>query len=87
MKTCKLSVKTRIPVQSNYKYALSAVYSKIAVARTLIARIPRLFRTRSRDPKKIPCCRHYFIGITLVDFYTDNGMLCVLIRIVSVRRF
>ena len=31
-----------------------ALYSRTSMARTLMARLPRLFRTRSRVPRKNP---------------------------------
>ena len=57
------------------------------MARTLRARLPRLFRTPSWVSwKKIHNCR---FGIIEGDFlfYIWNGILCVLIRIASMRRF
>ena len=33
---------------------LKCLYSRTSVARTLMARLPRLFRTRSRVPRKTP---------------------------------
>ena len=61
-------------------------YSRTSVAKTPIARLPQLFRTRSGVPNKNP--RHFseiILGGFL--FYIENCMLCVLIRIASMRRF
>ena len=58
-------------------------YSRISVARTLMACLPRLFRTRSRVPiKKYPIAADIIVfGVNLSDFpfYIDNGILYVLI--------
>ena len=62
-------------------------YSRTSVARTLMARLLRLFRTRLWVPwKQSNSCR---FGINLAHFllYIENGMLCVLIKIASMRRF
>ena len=62
------------------------IYSRISVVRTPTARIPRLFQTRSGIPNKmnpIPADIIVF-GIISGDFH---GMLCVLIRIASMRQF
>ena len=70
---------------------IHCMYSRTSVARTLMARLPQLLRTRSRVPnKKNPTAADIIVfGIILGDFlsYIDNGMLCVFIRIASTRRF
>ena len=61
-------------------------YSRTSMARTLMARLPGLFRTRFWVPwKKFHSCR---FGIIWGDFLSsiENGMLCVLVRIASMRR-
>ena len=61
-------------------------YSRTSVARTLMARLSRLFRTHSWVPwKKSHSCR---FGIIQNDFrfHIENGILCVLIRIALLRR-
>ena len=67
------------------------MYSRTSVARTLMARLLQLLRTRSRVPnKKNPTAADIIVfWIALGDFlsYIDNGMLCVFIRIASTRRF
>ena len=66
------------------------IYSRTSVARTLMARLPRLLRTRSSvaDQKKSHSCRHYCIlnNFGWFSFCIDYSMLCVLIRI-AMRRF
>ena len=58
------------------------------MARTLMARLPRLFRTRFRVPWKNSHCRLKIIeGDFMIFFYFESGILCVLIRIASMRRF
>ena len=61
------------------------------MARTLIARVPRLFRTRSCVPNQnCPITADMIVSGIISDdllFYIDNGMLCVLIRIASMRQF
>ena len=65
-------------------------YSRTSMARTRMARLPRLFRNRSWVPRKKSLgCR---FGIILCDFlffyiYIENGILWVFIRIASMRRF
>ena len=63
------------------------VYSRTSMARTLMARLPRLFRTRSSVPwkKSHSCIFRIIYGDFL--FYIENGILYVLIRIASMRRF
>ena len=66
----------------------SPMYRRTSVARTLMAHLPRLFRTHSLVLKnKIPQMqiKDKFFGDFL--FYIENGILCVLIRIASMRRF
>ena len=51
-----------------------------------MARLPRLFRTRSSVPnKQIIIVFRIISGDFLL--YIDNGMFCVVIRIASMRRF
>ena len=61
------------------------------VARTLMARLPRIFRTCSQVSNKnnLTDADIIVFGIILGNclFYTDNGMSCNLKRIVSMRRF
>ena len=61
-------------------------YIRTSVTRTPIARLPRLFRTRSKGPFAVDII---IVGVISEDFlfYTDKGMLCVLSRITSMRRF
>ena len=59
-------------------------YSRTSTAQALMARLPRLFGTRSGVPwKKSIGCR---FGIIFDDFliHIENGILCVLIRIASI---
>ena len=63
------------------------LYSRISMARTLMARLPWLFRNRAWvSRKKSHSCR---FEIILVDFpfYSENGILYVLNRIASMRLF
>ena len=62
-------------------------YRRTSMARTLMARLPRLFRTHSWVRwKKAHSCRFGIIyGVFLI--HIENGILCVLIRIASMRRF
>ena len=65
---------------------IQSKYSRISMARTLMARLPRLFRTRSGVPwKKSGSWR---FGIVWGDFLCciENGIFCVLVRIASMRR-
>ena len=56
------------------------------MARTLMARIPWLFFvTKSLGKNPIAADLEYFRVIFF--FYIQNGILCVLIRIVSMRQF
>ena len=57
------------------------------MARTLMARLPWLFQTHSWVPwKKSHSCRCGIIqGVFLI--HIENGILCVLIRITSMRQF
>ena len=60
------------------------------MAQTLTAHLLRLFRTRSVVHwKKNPISADTNVSeiISGVSFYIDNGMLCELIRIASMRRF
>ena len=66
---------------------VTRIYSRTSVARTLMARLPRLFRTRSRVPKKNSFVCRFWIILCDFLFYIENGMLYVLIRIASMRRF
>ena len=62
------------------------MYSGTSMAQILMAHLP-LFRICSGVPwEKILSCR---FGIIKGDFlfYIENGILCVLIRIASMRRF
>ena len=57
------------------------------MARTLMARSPGLFRTRSWVPmKESHGCR---FGMVWVDFpfCIEGGILCVLVGVASMRRF
>ena len=64
--------------------------SRTAMTRTLMARLPRLFRISnsflSPLEKKSHSCRLRIISDDFL-FYIENGILCVLIRIASLRRF
>ena len=68
----------------SFKFRI-VIYSRTSMARTPMARLPRLFQTRSCVPrKKNPIAADIIIyGIIKGDFlcYIDNGMLCVLIKI------
>ena len=60
------------------------------MARTLIAHLPQLFRTRffeSLTKKNLTAADIIIFGIILGAFlfFIDNGMLCMLIRIASMR--
>ena len=60
-------------------------YSRTSVARTLMARLPRLFRNRYSVPGNTPQLQIWDKDDFL--FYIENGVLCVIIRIASMRRF
>ena len=60
------------------------------MARTPMARLPQLLRTRSGVPNKNPIAAGIIVFVIISSgflFYIENGMLCVLIRIASIRRF
>ena len=62
---------------------LTIPYSRTSVVRRLMARVPRLFQTRSSVPwKKSNSCRFGLIKGEL--FYIENGILCVLIRLAAI---
>ena len=80
---------TRIYIDSK-KFPYIKYYSRTSMARTPMARLPRLFRTHYWVPReKFHSCRHYYIwdNFGWFSFYIENGMFCVLIRIASMRRF
>ena len=55
-----------------------------------MARVPGLFRTRSRVSKKNPITADIIIFLIILGdflFYIDDDILYVLIRIASMRRF
>ena len=85
----QISIRTTLNVKYYIKYCVNknGTYSRTPMVRTLMARLARLFRTRALVPRnKYHSCR---FGIIKGDFpfYIENGILCVLIRIASVRRF
>ena len=54
----------------------------------MMARTPRLFRTRPWVLGKNPMAADIIeYGIILGGFLSDDGLLCALIRIASIRRF
>ena len=66
------------------------IYSRTLVARTLMVCSPRLFRTRSETLTKNPIAADIIaFWIIAGDFHycIDIGILCVLIRIASMRLF
>ena len=64
-----------------------SIYSNTSVARTLVARVPRLIRTRSRVPRKNPTAADLgFLG-WFSFLYLKCYIVCVLIKIASMRRF
>ena len=63
------------------------IYSRTSVARTLMARLPRLFRTRSFVPRKNPLAADLGLFSVIFFFTLKNSILCVLIRIASMRQF
>ena len=52
----------------------------------LIARLPRLFRTRYSVPGKNPIAADFGINKGDCLFYIENGILCVLIRIAIIEK-
>ena len=72
----------------NFPYFSTETYSRTSVARTLMAHLPRLFRTCSWVSwKKNPIAADVGSFRVIFLFYVENGILCVLIRIASMRRF
>ena len=61
------------------------MYSRTSVARTLMACLLRLCRTRSRLPWKNPIAADWD-NLGYFFFYIENGILCVLIRIIAAMR-
>ena len=58
------------------------------MARPLMARLPRLFRTRFWVPWRTShSCRFEFFRVFFFLIHVENGILCVHIRIASMRRF
>ena len=53
------------------------------MARTLMARLPRLFQTRYSVPGKNPIAADFGVNKGDCLFYIENGILRVLIRIAS----
>ena len=72
-----------------------SIYSRTSEARTLMACLPQLFQTlksltKKKKKKKNPIAADIIVfGFISSDFlfHIDNGMLCVLIRIASIRQF
>ena len=64
-----------------------ATYSRTSMARTLMARLPRLFRTHFKSLGKNPLAADLGLFSVIFFFYIENGILCVFIRIASMRRF
>ena len=62
-----------------------AKYSRTSMARTLMPRLPRLFRNRSCVPWKKSHSFRFELILGDFVFYIENGILCVLIRIASSR--
>ena len=62
-------------------------YSRTSMARTLMARLPRLFRTHSWVRWKKAHSGRYWIVYGVFLGHMENGILCALIRISSMRRF
>ena len=70
-----------VTMQTNLHICTKCHYSRTSMARTLMARLPRLVRTRSWVPwNKFHSCRFRIVFF----FILRNGILCVLIRIASV---
>ena len=68
----------------NFDFEISRLnlYSTASLARTLMARLPRLFRTRfeSLTKKKYPIAADiivFRINLGAFPFYIDDGILCV----------
>ena len=67
-------------------YLQMETYSRTSVAQTLMVRLPWLFRTLSWVPwKKFHSCRFWIVYSDFL-FYTENGILCVLVRIALSRQ-
>ena len=78
---------TSVDQNNEHETPVELKYGRTSMARTLMTRLPRLFRTRTLVPwKKSNSCR---LGIIKANFlkYIENGIWCVLIRIASMRRF
>ena len=60
-------------------------YSRTSVARTLIARLPRLFQTRFESLGKYLIAGDLELSVVIFLFIFKNGILCVHIRIASMR--
>ena len=65
---------------------LTTEYSRTSMAQTLMARLPRLLESLGKKPIAADIIIY---GMIKYDFlcYVENSMLCVLIRIASMRRF
>ena len=70
-----------------FDYAEIRIYSRTSVARTLMAGLPWLFQTCAWAPKKKSHSCGFEIILVDFSFYFEKGILCVLIRIASMRRF
>ena len=71
-----------------YDFFSWCIYSRPLMAGTLMARLPRLFRTRSSVPwKKAPGCRFRIIKGDFLFSKLKMIILRVFIRIGSMRRF
>ena len=66
---------------------LGIKYSRTSVTRTLMARLPRLFRAHSQVPRNKSFWLQIWDNLCDFLFYIENGILYVLIRIASLRRF
>ena len=76
-----------VPILKHFRVC----YSRTLVAQTLLAHLPWLFQTHSKVLNKNDPIAADIIVFGIISgnylFYTDNGMLCILIRITSMRRF
>ena len=72
-------------------YEKETIYSEMSLVRVIDVSLARLFRTHSGVPnKKNPIAADIIMFEIILGeflFYVENSMLCVLIKIASMRRF
>ena len=73
------------PTLFSYWRSFSMQYSRTPIARTLMARLPRLFRIRSWVPRKKSLAADLGHLVWFSFFYIENGILCVLNEAILMR--